>query len=76
MDDPSEIDGEGRCVLVVEDEVLIAMELVAALIDGGFRGVGAGCIGRSCSWSARSAPLQRSWTLISSAKRSLPSLSS
>ncbi|QKK20442.1 response regulator [Rhizobium indicum] len=41
MDDPAEIDVEGRrCVLVVEDEVLIAMELKAALIDEGFRVLG------------------------------------
>jgi DNA-binding response OmpR family regulator len=41
MNDPAEIDVDGRrCVLVVEDEVLIAMELKAALIDGGFRVLG------------------------------------
>lgn len=41
MDDPAETDVEGRkSVLVVEDEVLIAMELKAALIEGGFRVLG------------------------------------
>ncbi|MBB3137007.1 DNA-binding response OmpR family regulator [Rhizobium pisi] len=41
MDDPVEVDVEGRrCVLVVEDELLIAMELTAALTAGGFRVLG------------------------------------
>ncbi|AHG45200.1 chemotaxis protein CheY [Rhizobium leguminosarum bv. trifolii CB782] len=41
MDDPAEIDVEGRrSVLVVEDELLIAMELKEALIAGGFRVLG------------------------------------
>ncbi|MBB3302564.1 DNA-binding response OmpR family regulator [Rhizobium sp. BK077] len=41
MDDPAEVDVEGRrCVLVVEDELLIAMELTAALTAGGFRVLG------------------------------------
>ncbi|KQV83847.1 response regulator [Rhizobium sp. Root1220] len=41
MDDPAKNGAEGRrCVLVVEDELLIAMELKAALIDGGFRVLG------------------------------------
>ncbi|RUM05807.1 response regulator [Rhizobium chutanense] len=41
MDDPAEIDGEDRrSVLVVEDELLIAMELKAALNAEGFRVLG------------------------------------
>lgn len=41
MSKPTEegVDGR-RCVLVVEDEMFIAFELEAALIDGGFRVLG------------------------------------
>lgn len=40
MNKPAE-DGDGRrCVLVVEDEALIAMELATALTAGGFRVLG------------------------------------